>query len=329
MSSYLKNDSHYYVSIKHLYLVVVLIFNLWVILVISSSWMIFLAVLEMTIMVMMFLRLQPLRSDNKVLFRYFLFQTAASICVVAFFIGYFNIEFTLIVLIIKLILPPFHVWILIRIKFGRRWTFFWIMLIIKVPTFILFAILLNYYFLDIGLLLILFYWSAIISRCLLWSSSNLSLFVISSSFLHTLWTILSLLVRKNIFFCYYLFYSLVLFILLASIYRRFEFLLSNEWSWDIYFSLFIFSGAPPSFMFLIKWSLLFSLIELNFFLFLIALIISGVSLYLYFRIIFVIILRGFESVQIFKKSKLMTLFCLNLVGLVIWTFLLQLSLKFY
>jgi len=152
-------------------------------------------------------------------------------------------------------------------------------------------------------------------------------FLIRSSFLHTLWRILRLLVRKNIFFCYYFLYSLVLFSLIAGLYGRFEFLLSNEWSWDIYLALFIFSRVPPSSMFLMKWRLLFRLMELNALLFSIALIVSGVSLYLYFRLIATIMLRGTERLQIFKKRKIIGLLYLNLIGLIVWVVLFQLSLK--
>jgi len=42
--------------------------------------------------------------------------------------------------------------------------------------------------------------------------------------------------------------------------------------------------------------------ELNALLFSIALIVSGVSLYLYFRLIATIMLRGTERLQIFKKK---------------------------
>jgi hypothetical protein len=51
-------------------------------------------------------------------------------------------------------------------------------------------------------------------------------------------------------------------------------------------------------------------------------------LYLYFRLIFVMMLRGVERLQIFMKTKVIVLISLNLLGLVIWVVLFQLSLKF-
>lgn len=290
--------------------------------------MIFLAVLEITMIVIIYLQLQPLRSDRLILFRYFLFQTVARICVVAFFLGIFRIEFILVILIVKLIIPPFHVWLIIRIKYGEKWTFTWVILIMKIPTFILFIMLLNYYFLEYGKFAIIIFISASVSLFLLWKRGNFIYFLIRSSFVHTVWRVLGLMVSKSVFFCYYCLYSFVLVTIIHSLYGSFEFLLSNEWSWDIYISLFIFSGAPPSFIFLIKWRLLFSLLELNFFLFLVALLMTGVSLYLYFRLIFTIMLRRVESIQVFKKRKASNLILVNLIGLSLWVLLLQLSLKF-
>lgn len=314
--------------LKNLYVTTVVLFLLLVTLVITNSWIVLLRVLELTIMVIIFIRLQPLRRDRLVLFRYFMFQTLARMCLLGFFLGILTTNLVWVILLAKLILPPFHIWLIIRIKFGDRKTFFWIMIIIKLPVMIILIILVVFFSDDYGKLLLLIFWSRITSLILLWSRANFLYFLISSSFLHTLWSVLSILVNKNIFFCYYFLYSIVLFILISRIYRRFEFLLTNEWSWDVYLSLFIFSSAPPSFMFLIKWRLLFRLLELNSFLFVIALFISGVSLYLYFRLIFVIILRGVERLQVFKKTKLIGLVCLNLLGLIIWVVLFQLSLKF-
>jgi len=275
----------------------------------------------------MFLRLQPLRTDRLLLFRYFIYQALARMCLISFFLGMLRIHLVWVILLVKLILPPFHVWFLIRIKFADRKTFFWVMIIIKFPVFLIIMIIIVFFLEEYGKILILMFWSGIISLVLLWSRRSLIFFLMRSSFLHTLWRVLRLLVRKNIFFCYYFLYSFVLFRLLAGLYGRFEFIITNEWRWDIYFALFIFSRVPPSFMFLIKWRLLFRLIELNFILFLVALVVSGVSLYLYFRLIATIMLRGVERLQVFKKNKVMNLVFLNLLGLVVWVVLFQLSLK--
>lgn len=294
---------------------------------ISNSWMILLRVLEITIIMLMFLRLQPLRRDRLLLFRYFMYQSLARMCLISFFLGMLRIHLVWVILLIKLILPPFHVWLLMRIKFVDRKTFYWVMIVIKFPVFLMFMMIIVFFLEEYGKILILIFWRSRISLILLWRSRNLIFFLIRSSFLHTLWRILRLLVRKNIFFCYYFLYSLVLFSLIAGLYGRFEFLLSNEWSWDIYLALFIFSRVPPSSMFLMKWRLLFRLMELNALLFSIALIVSGVSLYLYFRLIATIMLRGTERLQIFKKRKIIGLLYLNLIGLIVWVVLFQLSLK--
>lgn len=278
-------------------------------------------------MLLIYVRLQPLRRDRLLLFRYFLFQTLARICLIAFFLGILNINLVWVILLAKLVLPPFHVWLLIRIKFADRKTFFWIIIVIKLPVFLMLGIMSVFFFEEYGKVLILMFWSSRISLVLLWRRRNLLFFLVCSSFLHTLWSILSLLIRKNMFFCYYLFYSLVLIVLVAGLFGRFEFLLTNEWRWDVYLSIFIFSRVPPSSIFLIKWRLLLRLIELNVFLFLIALVISGMSLYLYFRLIMSMILRGTERIQIFKNRKIIKLIYLNLLGLIMWVVLFQLSLK--
>jgi len=294
---------------------------------ISNSWIILLRALEIIIILLMFLRLQPLNRDRLLLFRYFIYQSLARMCLISFFLGILSIHLVWVILLIKLILPPFHVWLLMRIKFVDRKTFYWVIIIIKFPVFLMFIIIMVFFLEEYGKILLLIFWRRTISLVLLWRRSNFIFFLIRSSFLHTLWRILALLISKNIFFCYYFLYSLVLFRLIAGLYGSFEFLLTNEWSWDIYFSLFIFSRVPPSSMFLIKWRLLFRLMELNFLLFLIALVVSGFSLYLYFRLIITIMLRGTERLQIFKKSKVINLIYLNLVGLVVWVILFQLSLK--
>jgi len=285
---------------------------------ISNSWIVLLTILEIIIILLLFVRLHPLRRRRLLLFRYFLFQALTRMCLLAFFLGVLRIHLVWIVLIIKLILPPFHIWFLIRSKFVDRKTFFWVIIIMKIPVFLMFIIIIVFFLDEYGKLLVFMFWSRVLSLVLLWGRRNLLFFLMSSSFLHTLWRVLRLLVRKNIFFCYYFFYSLVFIRLIYNLYGRFEFLLTNEWRWDTYFALFVFSGAPPSFMFLMKWRLLFRLMELNIFLFLIALIISGTSLYLYFRLMITIILRGVERLQIFKKRKIIRLVYMNLVGLVVW-----------
>lgn len=312
-------------KLKHYYLISSILFVLHTVLFVSSSWLVLLRVLELVIIILLFIRLQPLRRDNLVLFRYFLLQTLASMCLVCFFIGMFNIYIASIVIFFKLVIPPFHIWLLIRMKFGDRKTFYWVMVIIKLPVIIILQILLVFFLEGYGRIMFLMITRGIISLLLLWTRGNLLYFLIRSSFLHTLWTVLRLLIRKNMFLCYYSFYALVLFILIWRIYGSFEFLISNEWSWDVYLSLFIFSGAPPSFMFLMKWTLLLRVIKINIFMFLLFLLFSGMSLYLYFRIIFTIMLRGGESLQIFKKSNLSFLVCINLLGFLVWTIIIQLS----
>ena len=312
-------------KLKHYYLITSVLFVLHTVLFVSTSWLVLLRILELIMIILLFLRLQPLRRDNLVLFRYFLLQTLARICLVCFFIGIFNIYIARVVIFFKLVMPPFHVWLLMRIKFGDRKTFYWVIVIMKLPVIIMLQVLLVFFLEGYGSILFLIITRGIISLLLLWRSGNLLYFLISSSFLHTLWTVLRLLIRKNIFLCYYSFYALVLFILIWRIYGSFEFLVSNEWRWDVYLSLFIFSGAPPSFMFLIKWSLLLRLIKINIFIFLVFLVFSGISLYLYFRIMFTIILRAGESFQIFKKRNLSFLVFINLLGFLVWTIIIQLS----
>jgi len=102
---------------------------------ISNSWMILLRVLEITIIMLMFLRLQPLRRDRLLLFRYFMYQSLARMCLISFFLGMLRIHLVWVILLIKLILPPFHVWLLMRIKFVDRKTFYWVMIVIKFPVF--------------------------------------------------------------------------------------------------------------------------------------------------------------------------------------------------
>lgn len=313
------------IKLKHYYLISSILFVLHTILFVSTSWLVLLRVLELVIIILLFLRLQPLRRDNLLLFRYFLLQTLASMCLVCFFIGMFNIYIAWIVIFFKLVIPPFHIWLLMRIKFGDRKTFYWVIVVIKLPVMIMLQVLIVFFLEGYGRIIFFLITRGIISLLLLWRRGNLLYFLISSSFLHTLWTILSLLIRKNVFFCYYSFYALTLFMLMARMYGRFEFLSSNEWSWDVYLALFIFSGAPPSFMFLIKWTLLLRIIKINVFIFLIFLMFSGFSLYLYFRMVFTIILRGGESIQLFKKNNLFVLVVINLLGFMIWTLVIQLS----
>jgi len=97
--------------------------------------MILLRVLEITIIMLMFLRLQPLRRDRLLLFRYFMYQSLARMCLISFFLGMLRIHLVWVILLIKLILPPFHVWLLMRIKFVDRKTFYWVMIVIKFPVF--------------------------------------------------------------------------------------------------------------------------------------------------------------------------------------------------
>jgi len=112
---------------------------------ISNSWMILLRVLEITIIMLMFLRLQPLRRDRLLLFRYFMYQSLARMCLISFFLGMLRIHLVWVILLIKLILPPFHVWLLMRIKFVDRKTFYWVMIVIKFPVFLMFMMIIVFF----------------------------------------------------------------------------------------------------------------------------------------------------------------------------------------
>jgi len=124
----------------------------------------------------MFLRLQPLRRDRLLLFRYFMYQSLARMCLISFFLGMLRIHLVWVILLIKLILPPFHVWLLMRIKFVDRKTFYWVMIVIKFPVFLMFMMIIVFFLEEYGKILILIFWRSRISLILLWRSRNLIFF---------------------------------------------------------------------------------------------------------------------------------------------------------
>nr|YP_010872901.1 NADH dehydrogenase subunit 2 [Pheidole megacephala]WGV34087.1 NADH dehydrogenase subunit 2 [Pheidole megacephala] len=231
-------------------------------------------------------------NHKKMIFFYFLIQIMASFIIIFSIISnniFFKtnfINFTLIMaLMMKLSIPPFHLWLPLIAKF-LPWNMLLIILTFQkiIPFYMMSLISFHQYILYILIIM-----CSMIPPYMMLNLTNFKTLMSYSSINQTSWMILLIFMKNIIWFKYFLFYSIITFSLFSIMYfskmtLSFNYLKSNL-KFNLLFIIFMFnlSGLPPFSFFYMKWFSLFIFIKSSnmLIIFLLMMLSSLVMLYIY------------------------------------------------
>nr|YP_010872849.1 NADH dehydrogenase subunit 2 [Pheidole fervens]WGV34035.1 NADH dehydrogenase subunit 2 [Pheidole fervens] len=205
-------------------------------------------------------------NNKKMIFFYFLIQIMASfiimLSIILNFIFLKNnfISYLLILaLMMKLSIPPLHLWLPLIAKF-LPWNMLLILLTLQkiIPFYVLSLIAFHSY-----ILYLLIFFCSIIPPYLMLNMINFKMLMSYSSINQTSWMILLIYMKNIIWFKYFLFYSFITFSLFSSMYIYKLSMTSNymksHYKFNFLFIIFLFNlaGFPPFSFFFMKWFSMF------------------------------------------------------------------------
>jgi len=262
--------------------------------------------------------------NKKITFFYFIIQIIASLIIIYsiiinnLFISNNIFNFLIILsLILKLSIPPFHLWLPI-ISMHIPWNILFILLSLQkiIPFYILSLIKIN-----IIIIYFIIFICSIIPPIIILNLINFKILLSYSSINQSRWIILLIFLKNIIWFKYFIFYTIILLNLLLNIFLfkilfNLSYSLYNQIKFNLIFIIFIFNlaGIPPYSFFYIKWFRIYiSIYNSNLFIILIIIIIRSLFiLYIYINIILNSIffykfnskLIKFNYINYFKYPKL-------------------------
>jgi len=179
-------------------------------------------------------------------------------------------------LFLKVGLPPMHVWFIKLSFFMKKWVFLIFSTFHKLlPLFLLGRLFLLRNSLLVALLLV--------AGRLIFQVFELFLILITSSIVHSRWTLLRIQYRLKLSLTYWILYSLVFFLFISTIHFLVLFKIGVEQSSSTSVIWLILSGLPPFIIFWLKvWVFLF-IVQVRFGLRLVLIFISVLALTSYFR----------------------------------------------
>jgi NADH:ubiquinone oxidoreductase subunit 2 (subunit N) len=228
---------------------------------------------------------------TEAIMKYFLLQSVCSITLILGWIIFKNRFFFIVILIVKIGLPPFHWWVIDFLKLNNWTSFFLLITIQKLGLLILISYFLNekFYF----LFFILF--SIVLSLLNIWFLNNIFYLIIFSSIIHNSWLLVGIIFSIKLFVIYFLSY-LILIILLIIIFKNNNLILFNQNinSWKLMLC-WILIGLPPFSIFIIKWRISIFIIKWRISIFIIILITSFLIVYIYIKFIYLCFLIKVSS----------------------------------
>lgn len=235
-------------------------------------------------------------NNKKIIFFYFIIQIIASFIIIFSIIinnvlsfNNFIIFILIRALIIKLRIPPLHLWLPLIAKF-LPWNTLLILLTLQkiIPFYIISLITLHPYLLYIIIII-----CSILPPYIILNIINFKILISYSSINQSSWMILLIYIKNIIWFKYFIFYSIITLRLFSIIYISkiiisFNYLKSH-FKFNLLFIILIFniSGLPPFSFFYIKWFSIFIFLKSSEILIILVLMIlrSLIMLYIYINII--------------------------------------------
>nr|AEV56632.1 NADH dehydrogenase subunit 2 [Stenopirates sp. NKU01] len=273
----------------------------------------------------------PIMYNNKNIYAsesmmiYFIVQTMSSILFL-FSLIYSNMIlyknnyifhiFMMISMMIKLGMPPFHLWSILMMKKMKWITLYFLLTIQKImPIIILSMIMKNFMMIFIML-------STMISSISGINQTNLLKIILYSSINHSSWMMMSLFYENNMWMMYMLIYMLILF-MFVNIMKKNNIMFINQMNMNMNLEnkimimiLFLsLSGLPPFIGFLPKWMIIQTMINLKSYLFMLIMLMSSlIIMYFYLQIIMNMLMINYNLMKWNnKKKKSLSLFNMNMI----------------
>nr|UGS80438.1 NADH dehydrogenase subunit 2 [Lachesilla sp. LaspGHN] len=323
-------------------LFMILIFSSSILSVSSSSWLGVWMGLELNMLSFIPLLIEQKNSlSNEVGLKYFLVQAMASSLFISFSImntfwfipfSIFNpMNFNLLILplLIKLGAAPFQTWFIMLMN-KLNW---WKALLLATWQKFTPLVILSYIFMNQIIIIMISSFSLLVGSVGGLTQTSFQKIFAFSSISHLGWIISSLLVSSQLMFLYFVLYTLMntMLFLFMFLFNTFHFNqnLLNLQSTIFTLSILSLSGLPPFWGFISKWLVIQNLISLNQMLLTFLLIFSAlINLIFYLRLITNYSMLSFSSMKWLtdknkiSKTSLMIFFALNLMGLLMFNFIL-------
>nr|YP_010939197.1 NADH dehydrogenase subunit 2 [Pseudoligosita yasumatsui]WLF85671.1 NADH dehydrogenase subunit 2 [Pseudoligosita yasumatsui] len=271
---------------------------------ISNSWFSMWMIMEINLLSFIMLLIFDKNLNNDLLMNYFLIQSFNSYLFLmsSFMLNYFNnmIMFFFILnfsLLTKMGMPPFYYWYLKMMKNLNWYNLIYMSTFQKIIPLYTFLMLMNFNLIEVMLLnfMILMFYSIFLSLIGL-NQMNLKLLMSYSSIIQMSWIIIIMYMNEYYSMMYYLIYLLISLNMmlmfnmmnLNNLNDLMYMKMKNNLMYLYYmFMMFSLSGIPPMFGFLMKWlSLQLMTNFLNFYLLMMLLLSSLVSMFFYMRMMF-------------------------------------------
>ena len=198
--------------------------------------------------------------SSEIWIKYFFIQRiSALVIILLLFFSFPTVLFVFI--IIKLILPPFHLWFLNRLKFISINNLFIVLILQKLPFFLLLVTLkIRLVLFSSFLLLIL---SIRLVGILLYNKLRNQLFF--SSVTQSFWVLISLKIKVIFFLQFYLIYFFTTLLLFLSFLNK---IYLNQIFLSFFSSIlfFVYIRIPPFPLFWFKWSMIYFILMISSFL---------------------------------------------------------------
>nr|AZL93178.1 NADH dehydrogenase subunit 2 [Dendrocerus sp. ZJUH_2016009] len=304
------NKSNYLIFMFYPILITSIIMNLS-----SSSWLMTWMLIELNLLSFIPIMLNQTKlKNNSIMMKYYVIQTFSSIIML------FSLSFSMIIFInqlktlmfwsmmMKLGLPPFHNWF-INIMKKNSWLICAIISTIQkvIPILILSFFMFSNNLMIIILILLMFF--LLINMSKFFNSSSMKLIMSYSSIINSFWIIITSLFNKFIMILFMSIYFLSTWFIMY-IFKMMKIKLLNnlmnsqlsKWMYMILMMSMIISAIPPSLMFTMKLMMIY-LNLLNKYILLILIIISSISVIIYFRLFFkIMLMKNFlNKINMFTK----------------------------
>nr|UOU85006.1 NADH dehydrogenase subunit 2 [Lepidostoma basale]UOU85058.1 NADH dehydrogenase subunit 2 [Lepidostoma basale] len=227
------------------------------------------------------------------------------------FNNYFILMIINLTIFLKMGAAPFHFWFPKTMK-GISWTN---CLILSTWQKIIPLTILSYFIMN-NLSMIFIINSAIVGSIMGLNQTSLKLIMSYSSINHISWMISSIMININIWMNYFLFYSILSFILILNFNKMFmnhiNQFFSSKSNLNFYFFMFLsflsLGGLPPFLGFFPKWIVINHLAILNFNFILMILIFSSlINLFFYIRMFYSFLTKNFSEIKytlLFSPNKI-------------------------
>nr|YP_009945173.1 NADH dehydrogenase subunit 2 [Monomorium pharaonis]QOE17529.1 NADH dehydrogenase subunit 2 [Monomorium pharaonis] len=245
--------------------------------------------------------------NKKMIFFYFLIQIIPSFSIIFTLIlnniiifNNFLYIFLLMGLLMKLSIPPFHLWLPIMSKHMSWYSLFILLTIMKIPPFYMMSLI----YINNLLIYFITILSSIIPPFMLLNLYNIKMILSYSSINQSGWMVILISLKNIIWLKYFLFYSLTLMniFIIMTYFKLFSNYSFNNMkiSLNMLNLIFIFNlaGMPPFSFFYMKWYSMFTFILYsNYFIMFIMLMISSLfMLFIYTNmLIYTMFLFKFKS----------------------------------